>query len=159
MKRLHVHVAVKDLASATRFYATLFGAQPTVVKGDYAKWMLDDPRVNFAISTRTGDSGVDHLGIQVDSREELATIAGQLASAGERLAEQTATSCCYAKSDKAWVKDPEGISWETFYTFGTATEYGEDLVEAAEDLPATAGPKACCAPSADKVEASACCAA
>src|SRR6185503_16169078 len=102
---------------------------PTVVKSDYAKWMLDDPRVNFAISTRTGDSGVDHLGIQVDSREELATIAGRLATAGETLAEQTATTCCYAQSDKAWVKDPEGISWETFYTFGAATEYGEDLTE------------------------------
>jgi catechol 2,3-dioxygenase-like lactoylglutathione lyase family enzyme len=159
MKRLHVHVAVKDLASSTRFYATLFGAPPTVVKGDYAKWMLDDPRVNFAISTRTGDSGVDHLGIQVDSRDELATIAGQLATAGETIAHQTATTCCYAQSDKAWVKDPEGISWETFYTFGAATEYGEDLAEQPDSLPATASQKACCAPSSERAEASACCAA
>lgn len=157
MKRLHVHVAVKDLAESTRFYATLFGTQPSVVKPDYAKWMLDDPRVNFAISTRANErTGLDHLGLQVDSREELAAVAGQLAAAGEPLREQTATTCCYARSDKAWSKDPSGISWETFYTFGDATEYGEDLDEAPG---LSAGKAACCAPAAaeGKAPAQACC--
>jgi catechol 2,3-dioxygenase-like lactoylglutathione lyase family enzyme len=157
MKRLHVHVAVKDLAESTRFYSTLFGVQPTVAKPDYAKWMLDDPRVNFAISTRSGDSGVDHLGLQVDSREELAAVAGQLASAGETIAEQTATTCCYARSDKAWVKDPEGIAWETFYTIGAATEYGVDEPDLSA-LPRSVGAKACCAPAAGPAEAAPCCA-
>jgi catechol 2,3-dioxygenase-like lactoylglutathione lyase family enzyme len=157
MKRLHVHVAVKDLAESTRFYATLFGTQPSVVKPDYAKWMLDDPRVNFAISTRANErTGLDHLGLQVDSREELATVAGQLAAAGEPLRKQTATTCCYAQSDKAWSKDPSGIAWETFYTFGDATEYGEDEI----DQPGLAGGKAaCCAPAAGEARAAAqaCC--
>jgi catechol 2,3-dioxygenase-like lactoylglutathione lyase family enzyme len=154
MKRLHVHVAVKDLAESTRFYATLFGTAPTVVKPDYAKWMLDDPRVNFAISTRANErTGLDHLGVQVDSREELAEVAGQLAAAGEPLRHQTATTCCYAQSDKAWAKDPSGISWETFYTFGDATQYGED----AGDVPAVGGAASCCSPAAAKAGAQACC--
>jgi catechol 2,3-dioxygenase-like lactoylglutathione lyase family enzyme len=156
MKRLHVHVAVKDLAESTRFYATLFGTRPSVVKSDYAKWMLDDPRVNFAISTRTSQTiGLDHLGLQVDSRDELAAVAGQLAAAGEPLREQTATTCCYAQSDKAWSKDPSGISWETFYTFGEATEYGEDAVDAPG---LSGGATACCTPAAAEAKtAQACC--
>ena len=125
MKRLHMHVGVEDLAHSMRFYSTLFGADPSVVRDDYAKWMLDDPKVNFAISQR-GVGGIDHLGIQVDSREELDELAGRLKAAGETTHDQEAASCCYAKSDKSWVNDPSGVRWETFYTFGEATTYGED---------------------------------
>ncbi|HYD46108.1 MAG TPA: ArsI/CadI family heavy metal resistance metalloenzyme [Phenylobacterium sp.] len=125
MKRLHMHVGVEDLTQSMRFYSTLFGTDPTVVKDDYAKWMLDDPKVNFAISRR-GVGGIDHLGIQVDSREELDELAGRLKAAGETTRDQEAATCCYAKSDKAWVNDPSGVRWETFYTFGEAVTYGED---------------------------------
>jgi catechol 2,3-dioxygenase-like lactoylglutathione lyase family enzyme len=153
MKRLHVHVAVEDLDKSIAFYATLFGARPTVVKDDYAKWMLDDPRVNFAISDRARVAGVDHLGIQVDSREELAELAGRLKAAGETTRDQVATSCCYAKSDKAWVNDPAGVRWETFHTFDEAATYGEDE----PDVVLKADPAAaCCAPE-PKAAASACC--
>ncbi len=126
MKRLHVHVAVDDLAGSKRFYATLFGSEPTVVKDDYAKWMLDDPRVNFAISDRARAPGIDHLGIEVESGEELAELAGRLKAAGEVTRDQEATTCCYARSDKAWVDDPGGVRWETFHTLGDAVAYGED---------------------------------
>jgi catechol 2,3-dioxygenase-like lactoylglutathione lyase family enzyme len=142
MKRLHVHVAVDDLARSTRFYSTLFGAEPAVLKDDYAKWMLDDPRVNFAISERASGAGVDHLGIQVDSGEELAELAARLKGAGEVTRDQQATTCCYARSDKAWVDDPDGVRWETFFTFGAATTYGEDEPAAAAATPAPA--RACC---------------
>jgi len=139
MKRLHVHVAVADLARSISFYSTLFGEPPTVLKGDYAKWMLDDPRVNFAISDRARCAGVDHLGIQVESGEELAELAGRLKDAGEVTRDQTATTCCYAKGDKAWVNDPSGLRWETFHTSGEAVVFGEDE-------PAAVSPKsACCA--------------
>ena len=144
MKRLHVHVAVGDLAKSIGFYSTLFGAQPVVLKDDYAKWMLDDPRVNFAISDRAAVAGVDHLGIQVETGEELAELAGRLKAAGEVTRDQEATTCCYARSDKAWVNDPNGLRWETFFTFGEATAYGED-----EPGVGLAAPKAtCCAPAA-----------
>jgi|SRR6185437_111011 len=155
MKRLHVHVAVDDLPKSIDFYSTLFGAQPSVVKDDYAKWMLEDPRVNFAISDRHHAAGLDHLGIQVDSREELAELSGRLKSAGETTRDQTATTCCYAQSDKAWVSDPSGVSWETFFTFGEATVYGEDAE------PVAAAASACCAakPASEpqKAATSACC--
>jgi catechol 2,3-dioxygenase-like lactoylglutathione lyase family enzyme len=137
MKRLHVHVAVDDLAKARTFYATMFGAQPSVLKDDYAKWTLDDPRVNFAISARGRAGGLDHLGIQVESGAELAEIAGRLKAAGETTVDQEATTCCYAIGDKAWVRDPAGLRWETFHTFGEATAYGEDE-------PAPAAPAGCC---------------
>lgn len=146
MKRLHIHVAVEDLAKSIGFYSTLFDAQPSVVKDDYAKWMLEDPRVNFAISDRARVTGVDHLGIQVDSSEELSDLAARLKAAGETTLDQEATTCCYAKSDKAWVNDPTGLRWETFFTFGDATAYGEDEPGAALK-PETA--QACCgAPAA-----------
>jgi catechol 2,3-dioxygenase-like lactoylglutathione lyase family enzyme len=141
MKRLHVHVAVDNLPRSIGFYSTLFGAEPTLVREDYAKWMLDDPRVNFAISDRARSAGVDHLGIQVESGEELAEIAGRLRAAGEATRDQTATTCCYATSDKAWVNDPSGVRWETFHTFGDAAVYGEDE---RPSIPATSRP-ACCA--------------
>jgi catechol 2,3-dioxygenase-like lactoylglutathione lyase family enzyme len=139
MKRLHVHVAVDDLEKSVRFYSTLFAAQPSVVKPDYAKWMLDDPRVNFAISARGGRVGVDHLGIQVESDGELRELSGRLKDAGETTRDQEEATCCYAQSNKAWVNDPAGLRWETFFTFGEATRYGED------DAPVEAAPqKACC---------------
>ena len=144
MKRLHVHVAVEDLPRSVDFYSTLFGVEPSVVKDDYAKWMLDDPRINFAISDRARVPGVDHLGIQVDSSDELQELAGRLKAAGETTRDQEATTCCYAKSDKAWVNDPSGLRWETFFTFGDATNYGEDepdVVLRADAAPAKA---ACC---------------
>ena len=126
MKGLHLHVAVDDLNRSVRFYSTLFAAQPMVVKDDYAKWMLDDPKVNFAISTRAGAPGIDHLGIQVDSDAELKELAGRLDAAGQSTRDQEATTCCYAQSNKSWVNDPHGLRWETFFAFGQATTYGED---------------------------------
>ncbi len=126
MKRLHLHVSVPDLDQSIQFYATLFGAPPTVVQPDYAKWMLDDPRVNFAISRRGRDVGLDHVGIQVESAGDLAEIADRLKAAGAETLDQAATTCCYARSDKSWVRDPAGLRWETFFTFGEATTYGED---------------------------------
>ena len=129
MKRLHVHVAVSDLAQSVGFYSSLFAAQPTVLKSDYAKWMLDDPRVNFAISTRGREAGLDHLGIQVESQEELYEVYGRLRQAAADIIEQGQTSCCYAKSEKAWVDDPAGISWETFHTTGERITYGDGTGE------------------------------
>ena len=151
MKSLHVHVAVEDLGKSIGFYSTLFGTEPSVVKDDYAKWMLDDPRVNFAISDRAATPGVDHVGIQVESGEELSELAGRLKAAGEVTRDQEATTCCYAQSDKAWVNDPSGLRWETFFTFGEATSYGEDEPGARE---AKASSSCCAAPAAP---AKACC--
>lgn len=155
MKRLHVHVSVENLETSIGFYSTLFGAKPVVVKDDYAKWMLDDPRVNFAISdrARARAPGVDHLGIQVESSEELSELAGRLKAAGETTRDQEATTCCYAKSDKAWVNDPSGVRWETFYTFGEAVTYGEDE----PDMAAEAAPKSSCCPTPATAPAKACC--
>ena len=141
MKRLHVHVAVEDLARSIGFYSTLFNAAPVVLKDDYAKWMLDDPRVNFAISDRSSVAGVDHLGIQTETGEELAELAGRLKAAGEVTRDQEAATCCYARSDKAWVNDPNGVRWETFHTFGEAVTYGEDAPHVAFAAPkAASGP-------------------
>ena len=125
MQRLHVHVAVVDLTQSIRFYSALFGTDPTVVKADYAKWMLEDPRVNFAISTRGKRPGLDHLGIQAESREQLGEIAKRLKAAELATEDQQATRCCYAQSSKTWSTDPQGIAWESFYTFGESTSYGE----------------------------------
>ena len=125
MKRLHVHVSVDDLAQSVRFYSTLFAAEPAVTKADYAKWMLDDPRVNFAISTRSGGSGLDHLGIQVETPGELQEVYGQLRQADRPVLEEGATTCCYAQSEKSWITDPQGVSWETFMTTGESTVYGD----------------------------------
>ena len=148
MKRLHVNLAVKDLDQSVRFYSTLFAAEPTVLKADYAKWMLEDPRVNFAISTRSEDRGLDHLGIQVESREELAEIAGRLEHAGSAVYDQGEAHCCYAHSQKAWVRDPEGLAWESFFTFGSDTVYGENQVVPGTAPKAASTGKACCAGAA-----------
>lgn len=159
MKRLHLHVSVPDLAQSIQFYETLFGAQPTVVKEDYAKWMLDDPCVNFAISARGLAAGVDHVGIQVDSAAELGVLSTRLKAAGNVTLDQEAATCCYARSDKSWVNDPGGVRWETFYTFGEATQYGEDdapqpsqMAQACCGAPATAPVAA-----PEPVKASSCC--
>jgi catechol 2,3-dioxygenase-like lactoylglutathione lyase family enzyme len=146
MKRFHVHIAVESIEQSTQFYNTLFGQQPTVAKADYAKWMLDDPRINFAISqrpARAGQSGLDHLGFQMDSAPELHEMTAALQAAGVAVTGQGETTCCYAKSDKGWVHDPQGIAWESFVTMGEATTYG---VEDAAEAQSAAG--ACCAPSA-----------
>jgi catechol 2,3-dioxygenase-like lactoylglutathione lyase family enzyme len=153
MKRMHLHVSVPDLTQSIQFYATLFGAPPSVVKDDYAKWMLEDPRVNFAISRRAAAAGVDHVGIQVESPAELTELADRLKAAGARTFDQEATTCCYARSDKSWVSDPAGVRWETFYTFGDAVTYGEDHAEAALSAPPEAA--ACC--GAAKAPAASCC--
>ncbi|MBX5460736.1 MAG: VOC family protein [Steroidobacteraceae bacterium] len=126
MKRLHVHVSVADIAASIRFYSTLFATEPTVVKSDYAKWMLEDPRVNFAISKRCGDTGLRHLGIQVEDRAELAEVYSRLKRADAPVLEEGATTCCYARSEKSWIADPQGVKWETFLTVGESTTYGTD---------------------------------
>jgi len=127
MKRLHVHVAVHDIQQSVRFYSARFGAQPSVEKPDYAKWMLDDPRVNFAISTRGGKTGLDHLGIQVESDQELDEVGARLAQADVSLLPQKGASCCYAKSDKYWTIDPQGVAWESFHTLDSVPTYGGDI--------------------------------
>ncbi len=164
MKRLHVHVAVDDLPQSIRFYAMLFAAEPTVVKPDYAKWMLADPRVNFAISARGhGRAGLDHLGIQTEDEAELVEVQGRLKCAEGPVLDEGLTTCCYAKSEKSWITDPSGIAWEAFLTHGESTVYGHSaelatLRAAAKDKAMTAG---CCGPVAEvspaKTEA-ACCA-
>ena len=158
MKRLHVHVAVEDLAQSTQFYSTLFASEPTVVKDDYVKWMLDDPRVNFAISTRPGRAaGVSHLGIQAEDEAELAEVYDRLARAERPTIEAKATTCCYAKSDKQWIADPQGVPWETFFTYGESTVYGEGSLARLKEIreaeampqaaPDPAGASAYCAPA------------
>jgi catechol 2,3-dioxygenase-like lactoylglutathione lyase family enzyme len=126
MKRFHIHVSVDDLAQSIRFYSTLFGAKPSRVEADYAKWMLEDPRVNFAISKRAQPIGVNHLGFQVDSAEELNALHTQLRAAEARVIQENEQACCYARSDKYWVTDPTGIAWESFHTLGPIRVYGED---------------------------------
>ena len=116
MKRFHIHVGVKDLEKSVQFYSTLFGQKPTKLKEDYAKWMLEDPRINFAISTRTGSEGVDHLGIQVEEGSELNAITERLKKADLGVYDEGATTCCYAESNKAWVQDPSGVAWEAYQT-------------------------------------------
>ena len=145
MKRLHIHMAVENLPQSIGFYSALFAAQPAVVKTDYAKWMLDDPRVNFAISTRGRDIGLDHLGIQVEDKDELNEIYARLHQAGGDVVEQGQTSCCYAKSEKSWIDDPAGISWETFLTTGESTDYGDG---SGERIARVANTNSCCAPQA-----------
>jgi catechol 2,3-dioxygenase-like lactoylglutathione lyase family enzyme len=129
MKRFHVHVAVQDLPASIRFYSSVFGAQPSVLKPDYAKWMLEDPRVNFAISQRSGALGVNHLGIQVDSAEELTRLREQVAAAEIEARDEKAANCCYARSDKYWVQDPQGVAWETFHTLAGIPVYGQPAAE------------------------------
>ena len=138
MKRLHVHVGVKDLADSVKFYSALFGAEPVKLKTDYAKWLLDDPRVNFAISTRAEKLGLDHMGIQVDDADELGVLRQQMSRANISTHSDGETTCCYALSEKSWVEDPNGIAWEAYHTMADAQiYYGVDAA------PEDAG--ACCA--------------
>lgn len=137
MKRFHVHVSVTDIPSAVAFYSKLFDSDPTVVETDYAKWMLDEPRINFAISNRSGKTGLDHLGFQADSEEELSMLHRRVQDAAGPVIEQKGTACCYAESDKYWTLDPAGIAWESFHTLGRVPVFGaEKPVDGS----------ACCAP-------------
>jgi hypothetical protein len=162
MKRFHVHVSVGSLDESVRFYSTLFSSPPTVRHSDYAKWMLEDPKVNFAISTRGEPIGVNHLGLQVESDEELRAMHGQLNAADAGLVQENEQPCCYAKSDKYWVTDPTGIAWETFHTLGSIPVYGKDsavLNRPASNALASAK-TACCAPAAKstpKASPASCC--
>ena len=153
MKRFHVHVSVDDLDANVKFYSTVFGAPPTVVKPDYAKWMVDDPRINFAISQRGSATGIDHLGVQVESDKELAALREQVTGAQIAAQDQPNAECCYARSDKYWTTDPQGIAWETFHTLDTISVYGDTH---------RAQTQACCdaAPTADDAasKTSSCCA-
>ena len=150
MKRFHVHVAVESLDESIRFYSTLFGAEPTIRRSDYAKWMLEDPRVNFAISRRDREAGINHVGLQVDTADELAAIRAQLDAASAKVVHQPDTTCCYARSEKHWVTDPSGLAWETFRSMGEASIYGETSHETAEQ-------GGCCIPLAAATEHSSCC--
>ena len=146
MKRMHVNLSVTDLDASIEFYNSLFASEPDVVKTDYAKWMLDDPRVNFAISTRGDKKGIDHLGIQVENDTELNEVYGRLKGAGAPVIEEGATTCCYAESEKTWIFDPEGIAWETFLTRGESPVYGHDLVKPEQTS------SACCTPTQPSTE-------
>lgn len=148
MKRFHVHVAVEDLPGSVRFYTELFAAEPVVRKPDYAKWMLEDPRVNFAISQRGAQSGIEHLGIQVEDRAELKQVYARLERTEGPVLKEGATTCCYAQSEKSWIEDPQGVKWETFLTTGESTVYGHDR---------SAGEHACCAPVTETASLTACC--
>ena len=152
MKRFHVHVSVDDLEANIKFYSTVFGAHPSVVKPDYAKWMLDDPRINFAISKRGLEPGVDHLGLQVELDTELNVLREQVAAAEIAAVDQANAACCYSRSDKYWITDPQGIAWETFHTLDSFPVYGE--TPRAESA-------ACCAPvptaASQTVKSGVCC--
>lgn len=147
MKRMHVHVGVENLNQSVKFYSTLFAAEPTVLKNDYAKWMLEDPRVNFAISTgHNAGKGIEHLGIQVENEAELAEVYDRLAAADRPVLNEGATACCYAESTKSWITDPQGVVWETFHTTGKGTTYGGE--PALASLRSTkAAENACCTPA------------
>ncbi len=154
--RFHVHVGVADLDQSIAFYSGLFGSAPTVTKADYAKWMLDEPKINFAISQKDGATkGVEHLGVQVDSEGELAAVYGRLKAAGGPVLEEGATACCYAKSEKSWIADPDGVVWEAFHTTGESSSYG-DSPDIAALASSNAADNACCAPKV-AAPATSCC--
>ena len=156
MKRFHVHVGVTDIERSIAFYANLFGAPPAVVKADYAKWMLDDPRLNFAISMREGAAkGIEHIGLQVEDKAELAEVHARLQAADRPVLEEGATTCCYAQSEKSWIADPDGVVWEAFLTEGESTTYGggPDLDRLAAE---NAAANACCAPQLAPAKSSCC---
>ncbi len=150
MKRLHVHVAVESLDDSIKFYSTLFESEPTVKKEDYAKWMLEDPRVNFAISARGRVPGLDHLGIQAEDKDELNQLSARLKRADRPVLDEGETTCCYAKGEKSWITDPQGIAWEAFLTVGQSTSYGKDNEVSSAEVPLHSQ-SACCVPSLDSV--------
>lgn len=149
MKRFHIHISVKDLEQNIAFYSQVFNTEPSVVKDDYVKWALDDPALNFAISTRGNKVGLDHVGIQTDSDEELTNLRTQLESAGIQGVAQENATCCYTRSDKYWIQDPQGIAWETFHSLESVPVFSEQALE-------TSGDSACCAPGLPP-SASSCC--
>lgn len=161
MKRLHVHVSVEDVEQSTRFYTTLFAAGPTVIKPDYVKWMLDDPCVNFALSKRGATPGLDHFGIQVETQDELRDVYERLQQADRPVLEEGATTCCYAKSEKAWIADPQGLAWETFLTTGESTAYGDsaDLGAIRTTSGACCTPQGACCEAKPQQSVAACCGA
>lgn len=144
MKRFHVHTHVEDLGKSIAFYSKMLGAEPTRVESDYAKWMLDDPRINFAISTRGTKLGVDHLGIQTDTEEELQELKERAQAADMALLDEGQTTCCYARSDKYWVTDPQGVAWEQFHTLGNIPVFSESQAAVAPEA------SACCAPASPR---------
>lgn len=157
MKRFHVHVGVADLETSIAFYSGLFGTAPSVTKPDYAKWMLDDPRINFAISQKCGAAkGIEHLGLQVEDADELAEVYGRLKTASGPVLEEGATTCCYARSEKSWIADPDGVVWEAFLTMGESTVYGDspDFAGLTSDQAAA---NACCAPQVAAPASTSCC--
>jgi len=154
VNRFHVHLNVSDLDASIAFYSQLFASAPAVVKGDYAKWMLEDPRVNFAISTVGRTPGVDHLGIQVDTGEELHALGRRLDAAGGTVEPEPDATCCYARSDKMWIEDPQGTRWETFHTFGDAVTYYAGQSDCAGDN--ACSPRGASAPTADGHAAARC---
>jgi catechol 2,3-dioxygenase-like lactoylglutathione lyase family enzyme len=157
MKRFHVHVGVADLDASIAFYSGLFGTAPSVTKSDYAKWMLEDPRINFAISQKCGAAkGIEHLGLQAEDEAELAQVYGRLETAGGPVMEEGATTCCYAKSEKSWIADPDGVVWEAFLTNGDSTVYGQSPDFAALSSDGAAA-NACCAPAMAAPAKSSCC--
>lgn len=147
MKRFHVHLHVDDLDKSIGFYSKLFAAEPTRVEADYAKWMLEDPRVNFAISTRGSASGIDHLGIQTDDADELASLKARAEAADMALLDEGATTCCYAASEKHWITDPQGIAWEHFHTLGDIPVFSEGAKAEPASAAAAEPASACCAPA------------
>lgn len=165
MKRLHLHISVANLNESIRFYSAMFSTQPTVTQSDYAKWMLEDPRVNFAISQRSAVLGLNHLGVQVESPEELSEMHQRLQNLQTDLIEETDAACCYAKSDKYWVTDPQGVAWETFHTLAGIPVFGDEHNEVTDPVACCVPqPKAaqkeevpCCVPLADKNTSGACC--
>lgn len=154
MKRFHVHLSVDNLDQSIRFYSTLFGAEPAKVEQDYAKWMLEDPRLNFAISTRDVARGVNHIGLQVDTAEELADIEANLHRASAVVLPEKDVTCCYAVSNKSWVTDPQGVAWEVYHTLKDAPVYG-DYKPVAEICEESSSP--CCGPKAKTEAARSCC--
>lgn len=152
MKRFHVHLHVSDLSASLAFYNKLFAAEPARVEADYAKWMLTDPPVNFAISTRASQPGLDHFGIQVDNADDLAALKAQAQAADMALLDEGETTCCYARSDKYWVTDPQGVAWEQFHTLGNIPTFNDGNSHQKQ-----ASSPACCAPNAIEHEAAACC--
>lgn len=152
MKRLHVHIGVEDLARSVHFYSTLFGSEPTVVKEDYAKWIIEDPSVNFAVSSGHTHKGIEHLGIQVEDAEQLAEVYARLKAADRPVIEEGQTTCCYAKSEKSWIADPDGVVWEAFLTSGDSTVYGASIDLSA--VSTTSAPGGCCAPAGSALSSS-----
>ena len=159
MKRFHAHVSVDNLDESVRFYSNLFAASPVVHQADYAKWLLEDPRVNFAISTRRQPQGVNHLGFQVDTEGELRSMRAQLETADSRLITEDDQECCYARSDKYWVSDPSGIAWETFHTLGSIPLYGEDTAVFNHGASVVPVKRECCEPAKElqSTELASCC--